>query len=451
MVQLRADGQTTRLKRLRVLYDCQRCSHKRLYATAASLSGSQSKNVVLLAAGGTGGHVFPALAVASCLIRLLRTNVSICALGNGTNSIEHSVFAKQQKFDFGPALHAPKVPSVRDSGMLALLLFPARLAIATVRAARFVHNRKPSVCIATGGYVCVPTALACVMMRVPLMLVEPNSVPGKASQLLSPFVNAVVASERARAHLRWLRAAVPATTGTPVRAEALPVQKDEARRRLFATRLHPRDRVVVVVGGSQGALPLNRAIEAAILEEQLSVVGSQTYIVWQHGKSYSPDERLLQYSTVLTSTFFEQMGLLYGAADLVVARSGAVTCAELLASGVPSLLVPFEKAAGFHQHANAMEMEAMGASKVFREAQLYNSELGPQLQSMLRSRSTLAEMSRNALACARHETGRQAARLAAQLAGFEITPVGALPTPAQSPNDAVASLDKSMKLGLSSG
>ncbi|EEH54030.1 glycosyltransferase family 28 protein, partial [Micromonas pusilla CCMP1545] len=328
---------------------------------------------VLFAAGGTGGHVFPAIAIADELTRLARegglpppfARVRCDFAGTSTRRESTAVPSAGYSLSVVPVAELAR-PWASSPTNLTL---PFRLAAATRAAMSLVDKLRPHVVVGTGGYVSLPTCVAAVLKRVPLVIQEQNAVPGVANAILARAATTRCAAFASAADALGGKCVV---RGNPTRASLRVMTKTVARERLQRPG-DENEKVLVVLGGSLGAAAVNDAIAAAA--PALLASFPNLRILWQCGEKALAGTRekhaeVTSHPRVLLTPFVRDVDVAYAAADLVVARAGAVTCAELLATRTPSVLIPSPNVAEDHQTANAVEMEANGAATVVREAEL---------------------------------------------------------------------------------
>jgi len=302
---------------------------------------------VVLAGGGTGGHIFPALALAEAICKH-EPGVHVHFVGTEGGLEARYVRAAGYALD--------QVPSrpLWGAGPIAALRAIAKLLRGILHARRILKHVHASVVIGVGGYASVPTVVAALLSRIPTALLEPNARAGRANRLLGRFARAVFVQfegaldyfPRGRAH----------RLGFPVRA----MPRGNAGSGEDGLRL-------LVLGGSQGARSLNRALTHAL--DQLGGF----HITHQTGEADIEEVRTAYAHAGLhaeLAAFFEDVPERLAQADLVIARAGAATVAELCMAGVPSLLVPYPYAADDHQLANACELERAGACVVIPDAEL---------------------------------------------------------------------------------
>jgi UDP-N-acetylglucosamine--N-acetylmuramyl-(pentapeptide) pyrophosphoryl-undecaprenol N-acetylglucosamine transferase len=309
-----------------------------------------------------------------------------------------------------------------------LLTSSLRIAASTLRAWRWLGAERPDVVVGFGGYVSIPVGLAAALRRVPLVLHEQNSVPGIANRVLSRFAEAVAVTyqESAPSLAHPDRAIL---TGNPVRRAVLDAERTAGRRSLG---LPPDALVVLVFGGSRGARHLNTAL-IGLRDRLLSVPGLQ--IIHVAGKAESPSVVAALYKAggdgggrwrVLD--YLEDMGSALAAADLVVARAGATSIAEITALGVPSVLVPYPFATDDHQTKNAQALVAHGAAEVIADADVDGKRFGDVVIGLLGDGAARATMAAASLALGRPDAALRVADLARSAAAGRFNPQHESPT-----------------------
>jgi UDP-N-acetylglucosamine--N-acetylmuramyl-(pentapeptide) pyrophosphoryl-undecaprenol N-acetylglucosamine transferase len=325
---------------------------------------------MIVAGGGTGGHLFPGLAVAEVLAA---RQVSVLFVGSA-HGIEARAIPKT-RFPFRPL----DVRGLRGRGMRGVLAFAWQVPVAFLQAWRIIGHLQPAVVLGLGGYGSVPVVLAAWARRVPSVLLEQNVRPGMANRCLAHLARRVCTSFTES--VQFFPAGKAVRTGNPVRRLNLAALPEAGQFTLF------------VFGGSQGAHHLNvAAVDAAsILGEKLSGlrVVHQTGAgdeVWVRQRY----EELGVAAEVLA--FVEDMGSAYGRADLVVCRAGATTLAELASVGKPSILVPYPFAADDHQRVNAEVWVRRGAAEMILDAALGGEVLARQVLQLAQDRARLAAM-----------------------------------------------------------
>ena len=335
---------------------------------------------VLIMAGGTGGHVFPALA---CAREFQSRGYKVHWLGT-PRGIENELVPQA-----GLTLHLINVTGLRGKGRLSLLKAPLMLLKALMQARKVVRELKPVCVVGFGGYVTGPGGLAAKLAGVPLIIHEQNAVAGTANRSLASFASRVceafpdtfAASKKRR------------TTGNPVRVELFLETPRQA--------LAGRKARLLVLGGSLGAEPLNKLLPEALAQLPVDI---RPEIFHQAGKNH--DEITAErYRNVgveaQVAPFIQNMAQAYSWADLVVCRAGALTISELAAAGLPSLLIPLPHAIDDHQSRNADYLAREGAAFVMPQATTGVAEMAARLKEVLMQPEQLNSMARTARSLAR--------------------------------------------------
>ncbi len=327
-----------------------------------------SARPVMIMAGGTGGHVFPALAVA----RGLRDRgMGVVWLGT-RRGLEARISLPD-----GVTMEWLTISGVRGRGALVWLLAPWTVGRAVLQAWRIIRRVRPGVALGLGGFVSAPGGLAAWLAAVPLLIHEQNTVAGYANRLLARFARRVLLAYPDALPLARARA----ETGNPVRPELFGLEPPRAR---FAERSGPLR--ILVLGGSQGARALNRKVPAG-----LARLGMDVTVLHQAGRSNAAGVRSAYRDLGIDSEvreFIVDMAEVYAWADVAVCRSGALTVAELAAVGLGAILVPFALAADDHQTRNALHMVQRGAAALIAEKELSGDSLAAALEGFAANRAT---------------------------------------------------------------
>jgi UDP-N-acetylglucosamine--N-acetylmuramyl-(pentapeptide) pyrophosphoryl-undecaprenol N-acetylglucosamine transferase len=353
---------------------------------------------ILIAGGGTGGHIIPALAIADEL--KTRHGAEILFVGT-TRGLESRLVPQA-----GYRLELIRVGQLNRVSMATRLRTLVDLPLGFWQCVRLLRRFRPSAVIGVGGYASGPVMGAAILLRIPTLAFEPNAVPGLANRLIGARVKAAAVNfEPAAAYFRNAH-----VTGIPVRAEFFRLA---ARPAAAAPHL-------LVFGGSQGARALN-AMMPKIASSLLSQVPGLT-ILHQAGarhaettlaayqQSGAPEDRWQ------VAAFLDDMPRRFEAADLVLARSGASTVAELAAAGKPAVLVPLPTAADDHQKKNADVMAEVGAARVLLEPDLTAEQLEGTLNELLAAPDELRRMAGNARGLAHPDAAERIAAMAMALA-----------------------------------
>jgi len=341
--------------------------------------------LVILAAGGTGGHVYPGLAVAA---ELQRRGYALRWIGT-RRGLEDRVVAGA-----GIPLHHLPMRGLRGKSPLQRLLALFLLGLSLLQALWLFLRLRPRLLLGMGGYVTVPAGIAAFLLRRPLILQEQNAVAGSANRALAPLARMIATGFPG---VLCARGAVR-HTGNPVREALLSVAASapwhwDGQRPLR----------ILVLGGSLGARALNRALPAVV-----EALGDRCEWWHQCGEAQEPEAReayeaIARPGSLRLAPFIDDMAGAYAWADLVLCRAGALSVAELAVTGRPSLLVPLPSAIDDHQTANARFLVDAGAARLLPQGQLEAGALLPEIEALLAAPETLAAMATAALACARPE------------------------------------------------
>jgi UDP-N-acetylglucosamine--N-acetylmuramyl-(pentapeptide) pyrophosphoryl-undecaprenol N-acetylglucosamine transferase len=371
-------------------------------APGAAVPGTRaSAPRVLFACGGTGGHVYPAIAIADA-VRALAPGAAIAFAGT-RDRMEWEAVPKA-----GYPIHAVTAAGFPRTLSPKLLTFPFKILKGLGDSLTLVRGFDPDVVVGTGGYVTGPVGLAAALLGRPLAIQEQNAYAGATNKLLAKRAEHVfVAFEAA---MDYFPSENCVLTGNPVRDDLKAVDAAAARAHFD---LDDGQRVLLAMGGSLGAGPINDALRAnldALLADESLVV------VWQTGRRYfdalrqqvadHPRLRLLQY--------LDRMDYAYAAADLAVCRAGAITCSELAVTGTPSVLVPSPNVTADHQTKNANALAQAGAAVLLPEPRL--GEFLSTVQGLLGDADRLAAMTEAARAIARPDAAAEIAAAVLALA-----------------------------------
>jgi UDP-N-acetylglucosamine--N-acetylmuramyl-(pentapeptide) pyrophosphoryl-undecaprenol N-acetylglucosamine transferase len=347
----------------------------------------------MIMAGGTGGHVFPGLAVADFL---RGAGWRVVWLGS-KSGMEASLVAKR-----GYDMAWVSFSGLRGKGPIAALLLPLRLLLAFWQSARAIFALRPDVVLGMGGYMSFPGGMMAALLGRPLVIHEQNSIPGLANRAL-----AVVADRVLCAYPGALKNALQ--TGNPVRPEIGAIDAPERR---YSARSGPLR--VLVVGGSLGAQALNDAVPRALA---LLPAARRPEVTHQSGARHlnSLQEAYAAAGVrARTLAFIEDMAAAYSDADLVIARAGASTVAEIAAAGVASVLVPYPHAVDDHQTTNARYLADAGAAILLPQNELKPERLAELFPGLDRQR--LCEMAKRARSLGRPDATEAVATACAGLA-----------------------------------
>ena len=346
---------------------------------------------ILIMAGGTGGHIFPGLAVAD---EMRAAGWDVVWMGARGGMEERLV----PRHGYRTALIRAR--AARGKGLVQKLLLPANLLYSFWESARAIHRLKPSVVLGLGGYVAFPGGMMASLLNRPLALHEQNAIAGVTNRVLAQVSDKVmVAFPQALKGAEW--------TGNPVRREIAEMAPPEERFRGRQGALR-----ILVVGGSLGAQALNEALPKAI-----ALLAHKPVVVHQAGEKHL-DALKANYAAAGVEgelvAFIDDMARRYAEADLVVCRAGAMTIAELSAGGMASILVPFPHAVDDHQSANARFLADSGAAVLIQQRDLAPQKLAALMASL--DRAKLLEMANKARALGKPDAARVVAQRCMQLA-----------------------------------
>jgi len=339
---------------------------------------------VIISGGGTGGHIFPALAIADGL-KQLDSSIEILFVGaKGRMEMEKIPAA-------GYEIVGLDISGFKRSLSLSNLVFPFKLVSSLIKAVSIVRRFKPDVAVGVGGYASGPLLWAAAKLGVPTVIQEQNSYPGITNKLLASKARAIcVGYDGMEKHFPSSKVIV---TGNPVRKEMVSIEgkKDEALRFFGLNASQP---VLLVVGGSQGALAINHAICDGL--HILRDAGIQ--LIWQCGNAYLP--KALQsikdsgYDNAHAFDFIRRMDYAFAVSDLVISRAGASTVSELAVVGKPAIMVPLPTAAEDHQTHNCMSLVNKGAAILVRNADASTQLVNRAVQT-IQDKTRMSELSSN--------------------------------------------------------
>ncbi len=352
----------------------------------------------ILAGGGTGGHVIPALAIAQQLQKDYAAEVLFIGTARG---IENRLVPAA-----GFPLRLVQVGALNRVSLTTRLKTIFDLPRAVWDSIRILSEFRPDVVIGVGGYASGPAMLAAILRRIPTLVFEPNFVPGFANRLVAPLVSAA-AVHFAETGRYFRRCEV---TGVPVREAFFQIAEE-----------HPNNtKNLLVFGGSQGAHAINQVVVDSVPSLRQRVPG--IHIVHQTGERDYNDAQAAYAKlggSVEAHRFIDDMPSAFARADLLICRSGASTVAEVTAAGKPAVFVPFPRAADDHQKRNAEALERAGAAVMLEESNLTRDSLVETVSTLFNDRSGLEKMGDAARKLSHPNAAHDIAAIAARLAGTE--------------------------------
>ncbi len=354
----------------------------------------------VFAGGGTGGHLYPALAVAE-KIRELKPESEFLFIGT-KNKIEATV-VPASGFNF---------KSVWISGFsrkmnLSNILFPLKVFVSYFQSLLALISFKPRVAVGTGAYVAGPVISAASTLGVKVILLEQNSYPGITNRFLEKKANQIhISYEDSKKYFRMTEKLN--VTGNPIRPTLNLIDRNEA---CIKMNLDPNKKVVLILGGSGGAKSINNVIAGEIK----SLMEINIQLIWQTGKSYYDKYKKYNSEMTIVAAYIDDMSAAYSCADLVIARAGATTIAELSYLGLPVILIPSPNVAANHQFKNAESLNKSDAAELIEDKNM-NSELRNKIISLLNDEVRLSELKKNIKNFSKQDAAKIVAESAIKLA-----------------------------------
>ena len=341
-----------------------------------------SRKTVMIAAGGTGGHVFPALAVAQGL-----RAIDLDVVWLGTRKGIESKIVPENKF----VIHFINVAGVRGKNLLSWIKAPILLMMAVISSVSLIRKTKPCCVLGMGGFASAAAGFAAFICRVPLILQEQNSIPGTTNRLLAPLATKIFTGFPAA----FKASAKSHFSGNPLRAALYQIDEPSVRMAANASPLR-----LLILGGSLGAHALNCVLPKALAQLRSENTSfNDISVVHQTGVNDVEDvqqQYVLASIDATVSAFITDMPQAYSNADLVIARSGALTVTELAAAGVASLLIPYPYATDDHQTANANWLVDVGAATLVSQADFSVDKACHLLAALLQNRKALLNQAQQA-------------------------------------------------------
>ncbi len=337
---------------------------------------------LVITGGGTGGHIFPGLAIIEALKELCILDVMW--IGSG-RKIEHEILSKKElKYKVLP------VKPIKGRDLAQLFISLAYLPISIAKSVKMLRDFNPSLVVGVGGYVSGPVLFAAKMVGIKTAIHEQNSIPGLANRIASKFVDKIYTSFPDSAG--YFNGKDVECLGNPIREDILKVQNIDTEGQTSEGPLK-----ILIIGGSQGASGLNRLVSSAL--KILKQSGRSFQAIHQTGPA---DKKRLEhlYSAfnmdVKIKEFIDEMGIAYSWADLIICRAGASTLSEITALGKPSICIPYPYAADGHQEMNAKSLKEAGACLCFNERDLGAVTLASQIEELMLDRQKLMQMAKKA-------------------------------------------------------
>ena len=384
---------------------CEPCANVRYFARTTrtilfkSMNTTSTKSTpfnALIAAGGTGGHLFPAIAVAEEFARITGGDCAIEFIGTA-DRIEATIVPKH-----GYPFYTIPIAGLQKLVSVETLKLPFRVLESVLKSRQILQETKPDCVICAGAYLSYPVGLAASQLGIPLFLMESNAFPGKTIKRLASRATRIYATfEDSRRHFSPSVAAKLEIVGNPVRSNLSTLPDKATARTMFG--LDPTKLTVFIFGGSLGARSINAAVSSSL--ECFRASGIQ--VLWQTGKNYTPSATT-NTEGVHIMQFVENMAAAYSAADVVVCRAGATTIAELAIIRKPAILVPFPQAANDHQTSNARALQEQGAAILLPDAEV-QERLFSSVQGLLANSVAQEAMKRSLAPFAKPEAAKHIA------------------------------------------
>lgn len=360
---------------------------------------TQRKYRYSIAGGGTGGHLFPALAIADELREGGAGEISFFGTARGP---EARIVPMR-----GYKLHKIWIKGYPRKLKPEVLLIPIKMLVSLLQCMFFIIKEWPDCIIATGGYVCLPFLLAGRLLGRPIIVHEQNSLPGVTTRIGARWAKAVfysfAASEKFFSYHPYA-----VLSGNPVKMKSENLSKTEAIAKLG---LNPAKKTLLVFGGSQGSITLNRAV-AECAEE----LAEKYNFIWGTGKGRLPESIP---AGVWAREFIDDMNTVYAASDLAICRSGAMTLAEIASKGLPAVLVPFPFAAEDHQRLNAEPMAEAGAAVLIPDREFSGKIMKETVDRLFSEEGRLVKMSAVMKSFYLPDAGKMIAAAAVRIAAKE--------------------------------
>lgn len=349
---------------------------------------------ILFAGGGTGGHVYPAIAIADAVLTI-EPAATIAFVGT-REKLEWTAVPKA-----GYTIQPITVSGFQRSFSAQNLTFPFKLLKGLVESWSFVGDFNPDVVVGTGGYVSGPVLWTAGLRGRPTLIQEQNACAGMTNRLLSGKASRIhIAFPEAK---RYFPEAKCIVSGNPVRESLIHVDRREA---LDHFEIPDDANVLFVFGGSLGSIPLNDAVKAQI---DSILAPANTYVIWQTGsRHFDVLEPEVGHERLRVLPYIDRMDLAYSAANLVVARAGAITCSELMVTGTPAILIPARALAEDHQTKNAQSLADREAAVLLSEDEI--DKLSSVIADMIGDRPRLDRMANTLLSLAKPDAARDIAR-----------------------------------------
>jgi UDP-N-acetylglucosamine--N-acetylmuramyl-(pentapeptide) pyrophosphoryl-undecaprenol N-acetylglucosamine transferase len=360
---------------------------------------ANSKYRFLFAGGGTAGHLFPAVAVAQQIL-LLKPEADIMFIGT-KSKIEGKVIPQ-----LGYKFKSVWIKGFSRKFNFENLLFPLKLIVSFIQSLLINMKFKPKVAVGSGGYVSGPAILAASTMGAKIILLEQNSYPGITTRLLEKYADEIhVSYEESKKYFRQPEKLF--VTGNPIKVNLKKINKQLA---LSKFNLKNDKKTLLVTGGSLGAGSINKVVAASL--SKLHEKGIQ--VIWQTGNTYYDSYKNLNDEGTYVNPFIDDMSAAYSACDLLLARSGATTIAEITSLGIPAILVPSPNVAENHQYFNAKSLEDKKSAVLIKDSEIEEKFISS-VTGLIFNQDLLFELQENSKKLGRPEAADSIAKRAIAL------------------------------------
>lgn len=347
---------------------------------------------VIISGGGTGGHIFPAVAIANEIKRRYPSCEILFIGAKGRMEM-------QKVPEAGFPIKGLDIAGLQRKLDPKNLLLPFKVIRSLMQARRILKEFKPEIAIGVGGYASAPLLFAAQRMGIPTLIQEQNSFAGLTNRILSKKVRAIcVAYEGMEKVFPGKKVIV---TGNPVRSQMVQIEgKREEALKFF--NLDPEKPVLLAIGGSLGARTINESLKSGLD----AIQKAEVQLIWQCGKSASSETKSIQVEGIQVHEFIQRMDLAYAAADAVISRAGALSVSELCLVAKPSVLVPSPFVAEDHQTKNAQVLERAQAAILIKDSEARDI-LVQEALSLLRRKDLKEKLSKNSRALASHDADKK--------------------------------------------
>ena len=353
-------------------------------------------NRVIISGGGTGGHIFPAISIAN---EIKKRNPQAEILFVGANGGMEMTLVPKSNYPIKGVWISGVMRSFSPGNILKNLLFPWKLLVSLVQARKIVKQFKPEAVVGVGGYASGPVGRVASARKVPLFLQEQNAYPGITNKWLAKRVTRILLGNEAAK--KYFDASKCIVTGNPIRQSLLEGNREKALKEIG---FDPKRPVLLSLGGSLGAGPLNAALEA----EHKKLLDAGIQLLWQCGKRYHEalKARVPEDKDLRLLPFIEDMGAAYAAADLVITRAGASTLSELILLNKPSIMVPSPNVSEDHQTKNARSLTDRNAAVLVTDAEA-KEKLVPEALAILTNPDRLNELREGIQKIEKHDAAKE--------------------------------------------